>query len=347
VINLVKKNRNNIRDEFFYLFMQVKIVLLFLYIYFWDVLLIFKNLWNNTKKYNLSSLSILYNILLKYPAIGFRPSSYFMYKLYQNSYKNYLTFFQGISQVIKKNRKMTYFLDDKLKFNIHLQNKIKVPKLIASYNCKNKKIIRYNKPQSSKLVVKPIKGMGGKDINIINSENLNQYLKNCKKSCIAEEFIKQHPKLNMIFSGSVNTIRILTLKKNTKITVIDAILRLGRKNTKHLDNISQGGISVKIEMSSGKMGKGYTFYEYGHNEYTHHPDSGVKFLNKEIPFFKQIKELSITAHKYFPMFTLIGWDIAITHQGPIIIEGNRIPDLSLHQIHKPLKNQIFNITNNY
>jgi D-alanine-D-alanine ligase-like ATP-grasp enzyme len=44
-----------------------------------------------------------------------------------------------------------------------------------------------------------------------------------------------------------------------------------------------------------------------------------------------VKALAVKAHSTFPGRTIIGWDIAITEHGPLIIEGNRGPDMDLMQ----------------
>jgi hypothetical protein len=107
-----------------------------------------------------------------------------------------------------------------------------------------------------------------------------------------------------------------------------------------LDNISQGGICIDIDMDSGMLRKGYTLYKYGHVEYESHPDTNFKFYGTKLPYFREVKELAVAAHKCFPMFALVGWDIAITENGPTIIEGNRVPDLDLYQIHRALKGEL-------
>ena len=326
---------------FFYVIKQINILLLFLKIYVCDVFLILKKIKKDVKKYNLSSFTILYNSTIKYPLIGFRPSNFFMYKFYKNSYKNYLTFFEGISKVIRLNKYDHYLLDNKLEFKLHVCDKLNVPALIAYFDYKNKKLTNISESRTKKVVIKPTNGLGGKDIKIVSSDTMLETLNNCSRSCIAEEFINQHESINNIFSESVNTIRILTLKKNNQIDIVHMILKVGRSSTKHLDNIGQGGISVDIDISSGTLGKGYTFYEFGHIEHTHHPDTNCKFYGKYIPYFNELKDLAISAHEMFPSFTLVGWDISITGNGPIIVEGNRIPDLSLHQIHEPLKNKLY------
>lgn len=339
--NSRKNFRTNIHEEFYYLIQQLDVVRLFLYLWINDGFLILRNLRKDANRYNLRFFSIFYNALIKYPLLGFRPSSYFMYKMYQNSYKDYLTFFQGISKVIWKNKHFPHLLDNKLEFKLHIRDKINTPTIIADFNHHNKKISYYTEPQTDKVVIKPIKGMRGEDIKFVTSDKLSETLINYSKSCIVEESIKQHNELNEIFNVSVNTLRILTLKKNSRINIIHMILRVGRASTKHLDNIAQGGISINIDMDSGSLGKGYTFYEYGHNEYTSHPDTNYKFYGRSVPYIKEAQELAIAAHKFFPMFTLIGWDIALTENGPTVVEGNRMPDLSLHQIHEPLKKKLF------
>jgi len=42
-------------------------------------------------------------------------------------------------------------------------------------------------------------------------------------------------------------------------------------------------------------------------------------------------ELAARAHRIFPDYALIGWDIAILEDGPILIEGNGNPDMDIIQ----------------
>jgi hypothetical protein len=316
------------------------IIFLFFRIYIFDFIRIIKNIRKDKKKYNLSCFSILYNSLVKYPFLGFQPSAYFMFKLYENSFHEYLTFFEETNGVSKKNKHCPYLLDNKLKFKLHLPDSIPTPKLIAYANGYHKKIFRVSNPSSKNIILKPITGKGGLGIHIIPSEHIAEAIQQFNRRYIIEECIEQHSELNTIFSGSVNTVRVLTLKKDKEPVILSVILRVGTTTTHHVDNIALGGICVKLEPTFGILGTGCTFYSYGHHEYTAHPDTHYKFEGKKIPFFDEIKNLAIHAHTCFPMFLIIGWDIAVTETGPILIEGNRIPDLSLHQIFQPLQKEL-------
>ncbi len=313
---------------------------LFIKIYIKDSYIILKNLKKESKKHNIHLLSIIYNTLIKYPILGFQPTHFFMYRLYENSYKNYHSYY-AFFKIIKINKNKPNLLNNKFTFKMYINDKIKNPKLIANFNYSTRKITHYNKPTTEKVVIKPTKNDGGIGIKILPAEKYIKTLKKCHKSYIAEDYIKQHTFINEIFSGSVNTIRILTLKKNQDFVIIKAILRMGRVSTQGKDNLSQGGISISIDMEKGVLGRGRQYYQYGDVEYEEHPDTKYRFYGKKLPYFNEIKDLALKAHKYFPMLSFIGWDIAITETGPIIVEGNSIPGLTGFQLHEPLKEKLF------
>lgn len=62
-----------------------------------------------------------------------------------------------------------------------------------------------------------------------------------------------------------------------------------------------------------------------------HPDTNIKFEGFEIPYYKEAIKAVCTAHKLFYNINTIGWDIAITEEGPIFIEGNDNWEISLMQ----------------
>jgi hypothetical protein len=298
---------------------------------------IIKILKNDYKKYNKNLFSLLWNAFVKYQLLGFSPSEYFEYQLYKNDYKNYVPAIDLINDS-KINRMSVDLLISKYKFKKRLiENNISTPKLIAYYNHKEKKIYHYEKPNTETVIIKPNRGGGGRGIKILKYDNYENFVKKMKKDYLVEEYIKQHSFLNKIFDGSVNSIRILTIKKNDDFVILRTILRTGRKTTKGVDNFSKGGLSIDIDLETGILKKGKTHFKHGEDEYEHHPDTGFKFYGEKLPFYDELKKLALTAHKCFPMFNMVGWDIALTEKEPIIIEGNRTPGFFVFQIHEGFK----------
>ena len=53
-----------------------------------------------------------------------------------------------------------------------------------------------------------------------------------------------------------------------------------------------------------------------------HPDTGVVFSEFTVPHYQEAVEMAFRAHRLFYRVRSIGWDIAITEEGPVFIEGN-------------------------
>lgn len=141
---------------------------------------------------------------------------------------------------------------------------------------------------------------------------------------IIQERIIQHPELNRLCSTAVNTIRLVTLiTPDEEIIAVRAGLRIGREGS-CVDNCAKGGIFVGIDMNTGKlMKKGIIKPPHGKIVYQH-PDNGVVFEGFEIPFFKEAVEMAKELHSKLYRIHSVGWDIAITLDGPTFIEGNSL-----------------------
>jgi hypothetical protein len=333
-------NKFQKKNPIFYKFIIIYLIWWYIDEFLKDSIVIFKNLKNdiNTKKLNV--LSILYNSFIKYPLMGFLPSSYFKYELYQNSYKNYISFCKIYPILAKKNSQDLYLFDNKLMFKLYLDQKIKQTKLIAFFNPKDKKIIHYEKPRTDKVVIKPIKGATGKGFKIISSKRFIDNLKKYKKSSLVEDYIEQHKFLNKIFSKSVNTLRVLTFKDKEKIQIISMILKVGTSSTNHVDNIGRGGIPIAIDLDLGILLKAHFYKDHNHFQYIRHPETNYEFQGKILPFFQEVKDMAIKAHEMFPKCAIVGWDIAITENGPLLVEGNGLPDIPVMQICDPFKEKL-------
>ena len=108
-------------------------------------------------------------------------------------------------------------------------------------------------------------------------------------------------------------------------------MRFGSEGTE-VDNISQGGFFVSINYENG------TLFKYGKTNLIHegkllekHPDTDFIFKNFKIPFFKDSIQLVKEATLKTPGY-VYAWDIAITPNGPTIIEGNNYPSFTTGEL---------------
>ena len=61
------------------------------------------------------------------------------------------------------------------------------------------------------------------------------------------------------------------------------------------------------------------------NLFYEHPISKVKIVGFKVPKFKEAVEMVKEAAKVVPEIGYIGWDVAISENEPVIVEGNCFP----------------------
>lgn len=182
------------------------------------------------------------------------------------------------------------------------------------------------------LFVKPLAEFGGKGCFKLSKENLREQVEQNSDSLLSNghifsEVVEQHPAINEIHSNSLNTLRIITyINDNGLVEIVTAFMRFGIGRSV-VDNTTSGGLFAGINTKEGKLEDyGYQTMKFGSEKLSHHPESNYKLGGFKIPYFKEACELVISTVDYIPE-CWIGWDIAITPEGPIIIEANDTPGL--------------------
>jgi len=142
---------------------------------------------------------------------------------------------------------------------------------------------------------------------------------------ILQDTIEQHDELNRMNPWCANTLRVITLTNGREPSVLAAILRIGI-NQNFVDNASGGNLQSGVGMDNKLNFKG-SQWGYPPRFYSHHPDSGIPIVGFEVPYMDEVRDLCINLHRNLNYFFVISWDIAITNTGPVVIEGNPVPDI--------------------
>ncbi len=145
-----------------------------------------------------------------------------------------------------------------------------------------------------------------------------------KDALIFECVVKQTKQFAAFNESSVNTVRFMTtLWPDGSAQVIATFIKIGRAG-KCVDNAGGGGnVDVCVDTETGEV-KYAIQYDGWRNikEIEKHPDSGNQLNGVVIDNWEAIKEEVKKFQQAFPYCKAAGWDIAITDDGPVVIEVN-------------------------
>jgi hypothetical protein len=152
---------------------------------------------------------------------------------------------------------------------------------------------------------------------------------------IVQRRLRPHPDVVTVTqSEALCTCRITTLADSSgDVRVLAARLRLAGPGTS-VDNISHGSTgNIVANISLAKCSIASVIQPrsegvgYGHID--RHPATGAQLVGWQVPLFRQAYELAISAGSGFAALRTVGWDIGISTEGVVLIEGNAFWDAGI------------------
>ncbi len=167
-------------------------------------------------------------------------------------------------------------------------------------------------------------GVGVEKLSKADFASLDEMYAYLKKTGtdIVEEVVEQHPDMARINPDSVNTIRVYTVLSDGVSNVVYACIRMGNSD-RPVDNINAGGMYSPVDLETGRIS--CAACDKQRIVYERHPRSGCVLKGYLIPFWPEVMELCRQAAYKVPQMGYIGWDVAITKDGPLFIEANNLP----------------------
>lgn len=198
-------------------------------------------------------------------------------------------------------------------------------------NCMNLRELLQERPHLFFKLVSSQKGQGCCSVDYIEGKyylndvetqysTIEQTLDSSEEGYLVQIRLSQHKEVNRLYGHSINTLRIATVLYEEECVVLGSLLRCGA-NGMICDNCSQGGVVIGVD-EGGWLYK-YGFFWHGGTKSDRHPNSGVIFSEFQVPYYEESLKLVKKAHtKAFSNIKTVGWDVAITPDGPVLIEGN-------------------------
>lgn len=122
--------------------------------------------------------------------------------------------------------------------------------------------------------------------------------------------------------GGLCTVRVVTVRPHGgraelvlglyKMTVGEAVA----------DNFHFGNIIAPVDIATGRLGAGIWHRDGVLKPVERHPDSGAVIEGYRVPFWDGAVSIALRGLDAARLVTSLGWDIAITDDGPVVVEAN-------------------------
>jgi hypothetical protein len=151
---------------------------------------------------------------------------------------------------------------------------------------------------------------------------------------LVQAFVPPHPQVARLGSGrALGTLRIVSLLHGGQCRLPYALLRIPAAGNVY-DNFaggSNGNLIATVDVSSGRIGPAWGRRDPGLHtvlqRFEHNPDTGLPICGETVPDWEEIRALVRRAAEVFGPLPLLGWDIAPSANGLVIIEANSNPDI--------------------
>ena len=184
------------------------------------------------------------------------------------------------------------------------------------------------------IIIKPQRSSGGRRIRIaaadtkVASEKLfSEIMK--QKGAVCEQLIRQSESMASLHPESVNTVRITTIRTPLGVHMLYPLLRVGSGNSV-VDNAMSGGLFALVDPESGVISS-RAKDEKG-NTYIRHPDTGICFPGFQLPDWQDALILTKKLTNIRQDAGYVGWDLAHTQNGWVMVEGNSHAQLLMQQM---------------
>ena len=145
-----------------------------------------------------------------------------------------------------------------------------------------------------------------------------------KGALVVQAALQAHDELRDLAMNVLTSCRIMTVRNEAGgFEATHAVFKSSTRPEAIVDNFHRGGIVSCVDIVSGRLGpasdagvaRPCVWYE-------HHPLTNGPIVGRRLPMWEQVLDLVRRAHAAFPDRVTVGWDVSITNDGPVILEGN-------------------------
>ena len=293
-----------------------------------------------------------------YLRAGVLPPWYYIFELHREPHSAFARDFiyrweskAGVMNLLREEGTPRSELNDKAQFERHCRkHQLRAVPVLAVFRDSEVELRAHRRDLETDLFVKPVCGRGGKgaerwdysfglyrpiDGAWLTRDELFSRLARRSRSVplLIQPRLVNHEALQQLNNGALSTVRVLTcLNEAGKPELVGAAMRMAIGSNRTVDNLHAGGIACAVDLETGALGPASNIGADSRLGWLgRHPGTGAEIEGARLPMWDEVRKFAVRAHWAFSDRVIVGWDIAITPDGPVLVEGNGSPDLDIMQ----------------
>lgn len=147
-----------------------------------------------------------------------------------------------------------------------------------------------------------------------------------------QQRVSPHAAVRALCGERLATVRLLTIVQDGRPEILRACWKIPA-GPHAADNFWRpGNLLAQLDLETGRVLRVIRGSGTAYEEVQHHPDSGVRITDTLVPNWDAVRALALDAARLLEDLPLVGWDIAPTDDGAVLVEPNVTPDFRLHQM---------------
>lgn len=148
---------------------------------------------------------------------------------------------------------------------------------------------------------------------------------------LLQSALDPHPEMAAVAGPAMGCVRVVTVNDGTGADVAYAVWKLPAPHAMSDNFWQEGSLLAALDLGTGAVMRVTKGTGLAMEDVTTHPVSGAQMIGTSLPFWAETLQLARDTHAVFPEFGICGFDIAVTPEGPKVLECNDNPSHNLYQ----------------
>jgi len=140
------------------------------------------------------------------------------------------------------------------------------------------------------------------------------------------------PDLARVIGPRLSTVRVVTVQSDDGPLVLKAVWKIAAGGNVADNYWRSGNILAALDAENGAIVSASSGVGLSFAEVIRHPDTGADLVGLKVPAWDAVRGRALEGARALSHFAILGWDIGIAEHGPVVVEANEAPDLTLIQV---------------